>query len=93
MAIPLKYNVRNLLVRKMTTLATAGGIALVVLVMILLLSLVTGLIVWRSKSRRNPSSGNARASRTIGMSTSRPGEAVDRPPPAARGSLFRDPLP
>ena len=43
MAIPLKYNVRNLLVRKMTTLATAGGIALVVLVMILLLSLVTGL--------------------------------------------------
>src|SRR5712692_6901387 len=30
MAIPLKYNLRNLLVRKMTTLATAGGIALVV---------------------------------------------------------------
>lgn len=43
MAIPLKYNVRNLLVRKTTTLATAGGIALVVLVTILLLSLVTGL--------------------------------------------------
>jgi putative ABC transport system permease protein len=43
MAIPLKYNLRNLLVRKMTTLATAGGIALVVLVTILLLSLVTGL--------------------------------------------------
>ena len=43
MAIPLKYNVRNLLVRKVTTLATAGGIALVVLVTILLLSLVTGL--------------------------------------------------
>src|SRR6266851_1087871 len=43
MAIPLKYNVRNLLVRKMTTLATAGGIALVVVVTILLLSLVAGL--------------------------------------------------
>jgi putative ABC transport system permease protein len=43
MAIPLKYNLRNLLVRKATTLATAGGIALVVLVTILLLSLVTGL--------------------------------------------------
>ncbi len=43
MAIPLKYNLRNLLVRKTTTLATAGGIALVVVVTILLLSLVTGL--------------------------------------------------
>jgi putative ABC transport system permease protein len=43
MAIPLKYNFRNLLVRKMTTLATAGGIALVVVVTILLLSLVAGL--------------------------------------------------
>ena len=43
MAIPLKYNVRNLLVRKLTTLATAGGIALVVLVSLLLLSLVMGL--------------------------------------------------
>ena len=68
-------------------------VVLVVAGLVPLLSLVTGLIVWRSKSRRNPSSGNARASRTIGMSTSRPGEAVDRPPPAARGSLFRDPLP
>ena len=43
MAIPLKYNLRNLLMRKMTTLATAGGIALVVVVTILLLSLVAGL--------------------------------------------------
>src|SRR5215510_4225271 len=43
MAIPLKYNLRNLLVRKMTTLATAGGIALVVVVTILLLSLIAGL--------------------------------------------------
>jgi ABC-type lipoprotein release transport system permease subunit len=43
MAIPLKYNLRNLFVRKMMTLATAGGIALVVWVTLLLLSLVTGL--------------------------------------------------
>jgi len=43
MAIPLKYNLRNLLVRKMTTLATADGIALVMVVTILLLSLVAGL--------------------------------------------------
>jgi len=43
MAIPLKYNLRNLFVRKMTTLATAGGAALVVLVTLLLLSLLTGL--------------------------------------------------
>src|SRR2546422_350297 len=42
-AIPLKYNLRNLLMRKTTTLATAGGIALVVVVTILLLSLVAGL--------------------------------------------------
>ena len=43
MAIPLKYNLRNLLVRKTTTLATAGGIALVVLVTLVLLSLVSSL--------------------------------------------------
>lgn len=43
MSLPLKYNLRNLTVRKLTTLATAGGIALVVVVTILLLSLVVGL--------------------------------------------------
>ncbi len=43
MPLPVKYNLRNLTVRKMTTLATAGGIALVVVVTILLLSLVVGL--------------------------------------------------
>ncbi len=43
MALPLKYNLRSLFLRKMTTLATAGGIALVVLVTLLLLSLVAGL--------------------------------------------------
>ena len=43
MSIPLKYNLRNLLVRRTTTLATVGGIALVILVIILLLSLLNGL--------------------------------------------------
>jgi hypothetical protein len=43
MAIPLKYNVCNLFVRKVTTLATMGGIALVVVVVMLLLSLIVGL--------------------------------------------------
>jgi ABC-type lipoprotein release transport system permease subunit len=43
MAIPLKYNLRNLRLRKATTGATAGGVALVVMVTMLLLSLVTGL--------------------------------------------------
>jgi ABC-type lipoprotein release transport system permease subunit len=43
MPLPLKYNLRNLAVRKMTTLATAGGIVLVVVVTILLLSLIVGL--------------------------------------------------
>lgn len=43
MPLPFKYNLRNLTARKMTTLATAGGIALVVTVTLLLLSLVVGL--------------------------------------------------
>jgi putative ABC transport system permease protein len=43
MHIPLAYNIRNLRVRRATTLATAGGIALVVVVTILLLSLIHGL--------------------------------------------------
>ncbi|MBI3795780.1 MAG: ABC transporter permease [Deltaproteobacteria bacterium] len=43
MALPLKYNLRNLLRRKATTCATASGIALVVLVTLLLLSLISSL--------------------------------------------------
>ena len=43
MAIPLAYPVRSLLVRKWTSAFTAGGVALVVTSMLLLLSLVGGL--------------------------------------------------
>ena len=43
MAIPLAYNVRNLLVRRWTTAFTMGGIALVVAVTMLLAALVGGL--------------------------------------------------
>jgi putative ABC transport system permease protein len=42
MAIPLQYNLRNLFVRKTATLMTAGGIALVVAVLILTLALAHG---------------------------------------------------
>ena len=43
MAIPLTYNLRNLVVRKTTTLMTALGIALTVAVLLAMLALVTGL--------------------------------------------------
>jgi putative ABC transport system permease protein len=43
MAIPLAYNLRNLVVRKTTTLMTALGIALTVAVLLAILGLVTGL--------------------------------------------------
>jgi putative ABC transport system permease protein len=43
MPIPLRYNVRNLRARSATTLATSGGVALVVAVTILLLGLINGL--------------------------------------------------
>jgi putative ABC transport system permease protein len=43
MKIPLKYNIRNLLVRKTTTALTALGIAMVVLIFVALMSLVQGL--------------------------------------------------
>jgi putative ABC transport system permease protein len=49
MALPLKYNVRNVLIRWRATLATILGIALVVAVYILVLSLAAGL----EKSRSN----------------------------------------
>jgi putative ABC transport system permease protein len=41
--IPLKYNLRSLMVRRTTSIMTASGIAFVVLIMVLLLSLVGGL--------------------------------------------------
>jgi putative ABC transport system permease protein len=43
MAIPIAYNLRNLVVRKTTTLMTALGIALTVAVLLAILSLVNGL--------------------------------------------------
>ena len=43
MAIPLAYNVRNLLVRRWTSAFSAGGIALVVAATVLLAALVGGL--------------------------------------------------
>ena len=43
MMIPIKYNVRSLLVRKATTLATALGIALVVWVLSTSLMLSAGV--------------------------------------------------
>src|SRR5471032_430727 len=43
MSIPLAYNLRNLVVRKTTTLMTALGIALTVAVLLSILALVNGL--------------------------------------------------
>jgi putative ABC transport system permease protein len=43
MAIPLSYNLRNLIVRKTTTIVTALGIALTVAVLLAVLALVNGL--------------------------------------------------
>ena len=43
MAIPIAYNLRNLVVRKTTTLMTALGIALTVAVLLAILALVDGL--------------------------------------------------
>jgi putative ABC transport system permease protein len=43
MAIPVSYNIRNLIVRRTTTLMTALGIALTVAVLLSILSLVNGL--------------------------------------------------
>src|ERR1700750_197505 len=43
MAIPISYNVRNLIVRKTTTIMTAVGIALTVAVLLAVLALVNGL--------------------------------------------------
>jgi len=42
-AIPFKYNVRSLLVRRVSTLMTGGGIALVVAVFVIVMAMVAGL--------------------------------------------------
>ena len=43
MAIPITYNIRNLIVRKTTTIMTALGIGLTVAVLLSVLALVEGL--------------------------------------------------
>jgi len=43
MAIPVSYNIRNLIVRKTTTIMTAAGIAMTVAVLLAVLGLVSGL--------------------------------------------------
>jgi putative ABC transport system permease protein len=43
MAIPISYNIRNLVVRKTTTIMTAVGIAMTVAVLLAVLALVAGL--------------------------------------------------
>lgn len=43
MAIPVSYNVRNLIVRRTTTLMTAAGIAMTVAVLLAVMGLVSGL--------------------------------------------------
>jgi putative ABC transport system permease protein len=43
MAIPLKYNLRNLVVRRVSTLMTVGTIALVVAIFVALMALANGL--------------------------------------------------
>ena len=43
MSIPFAYNLRNLVVRKTTTIMTALGIALTVAVLLAILALVNGL--------------------------------------------------
>lgn len=43
MAIPISYNLRNLIVRKTTTLMTALGIALTVAVLLAMMALIAGL--------------------------------------------------
>jgi putative ABC transport system permease protein len=50
MSIPLSYNLRNLVVRKTTTLMTALGIALTVAVLLAILALVDGLRATLSSS-------------------------------------------
>ncbi|HEU4388282.1 MAG TPA: ABC transporter permease, partial [Blastocatellia bacterium] len=43
MGVPLKYNLRNLVVRRVSTLMTVGTVALVVAVFVALMSLANGL--------------------------------------------------
>ncbi len=53
MALPVSYNLRNLVVRKTTTIVTALGIALTVAVLLAVLALVNGLKT-AFQSKQNP---------------------------------------
>ena len=78
--IPISYNVRSLMVRKTTTFATAGGIALVVFVLAAAFMLSAGV------SKTLVAGGNvATVALTIG------GDAVSIPVPVAsrsEGNIF-----
>ena len=58
MAIPVSYNLRNLVVRKTTTIMTALGIALTVAVLLAMMALLGGLHK-RGNSRRAEAAGHA----------------------------------
>ena len=53
--IPVKYNLRSLMVRRMTSAMTALGVALVVMILFILLGFVAGLrsVVFRSTRASN----------------------------------------
>jgi len=55
MAIPLKYNGRSLIYRRVSNLMTAGGISLVVAVFVIVMAMVAGLdsAIRESGSPRN----------------------------------------
>ncbi len=53
MAIPIQYNLRNLTVRRAATLMTAGGIALVVAILVMTLALANGFRATLVKTGRD----------------------------------------
>ena len=67
MAIPLAYNLRNLVVRKTTTIMTALGIALTVAVLLAILALVNGLRIDAGVFRR--SAAHAGGAQGLGFRT------------------------
>ena len=69
MAIPFAYNLRNLVVRKTTTIMTALGIALTVAVLLAILALVNGLRYHALCFRRSAARHGAAQGRGIGMTS------------------------
>jgi len=97
--IPVRYNVRSLFVRKTTTLATLGGIALVVFILAAALMLSEGLqaamqnsgppgraVVLRKGSDVEMSSSID--SKTVGLILSAPGVAKKNGQPVGAGEAF-----